>query len=80
MRTVLRWSATKVPFEVRDQRLVDGCAIKVELLDIVSGSLAMVNWYLIEWACFSELSAESRSPTIRGGSCWRFMAVAMTSS
>ena len=30
-----------------------------------SGSLAMVSGYLIERACFSSISALSRSPTIR---------------
>jgi hypothetical protein len=29
------------------------------------GSLAMVSWYLIERACFSLISALSRSPTMR---------------
>jgi hypothetical protein len=27
----------------------------------------MVSWYLIEHACFSAISAVSRSPTMRGG-------------
>ena len=40
----------------------------------------MVIWYLIERACFSAISAESRSPTMRWGSCWRFTAVVMISS
>ncbi len=47
---------------------------------LASGSLAVVIWYLIERACFSAISAASRSPTIRCGSCWRFTAVAMFSS
>jgi hypothetical protein len=47
---------------------------------LASGSLAVVIWYLIERACFSAISAASRSPTIRCGSCWRFTAVAMISS
>src|SRR6478736_2330859 len=38
---------------------------------LASGSLAMVSWYLIERACFSLISALSRSPTMRCGSCWR---------
>lgn len=45
-----------------------------------SGSLAIVIWYLIERACFSEISAWRRSPTTRLGSCWRFTAVEMISS
>jgi len=40
----------------------------------------MVSWYLIERACFSSISALSRSPTMRWGSCWRLTAVAMISS
>ena len=36
---------------------------------LASGSLAMVSWYLIERACFSLISALSRSPTMRS----RFM-------
>jgi hypothetical protein len=47
---------------------------------LASGSLAMVSWYLIERACFSLISALSRSPTMRWGPCWRLTAVAMISS
>jgi hypothetical protein len=32
----------------------------------------MVIWYLIERACFSLISAVSKSPMIRWGSCCRF--------
>ena len=49
-------------------------------MSLAKGSLAMVSWYLIERACFSLISALSRSPTMRCGSCWRLTAVAMTSS
>jgi hypothetical protein len=42
---------------------------------LASGSLAMLSWYLIERACFSLISALSRSPMIRCGSCWRLTAV-----
>ena len=38
-------------------------------ISLASGNLAAVSWYLMERACFSETSAESKSPTIRGGSC-----------
>ena len=38
---------------------------------LASGSLATVSWYLIERACFSEISAFKRSPTNRCGSCFR---------
>jgi len=40
----------------------------------------MVTWYFIERVCFSLISAVSRSPMIRGGSCWRLIAVATISS
>ena len=49
-------------------------------MSLASGSLAMVIWYLIERACFSAISAVSRSPTTRCGSCWRLTAVVMISS
>jgi hypothetical protein len=35
---------------------------------------------LIDRACFSLISAVSKSPTMRCGSCWRFTAVVMISS
>jgi len=40
----------------------------------------MLSWYLIERACFSAISALSRSPRMRGGSCRRLMPVDITSS
>jgi hypothetical protein len=49
-------------------------------LSLASGSLAIVSWYLIERAFFSAISALSRSPTMRGGSCRRLRPVAITSS
>jgi hypothetical protein len=49
-------------------------------LFLASGSLAIVSWYLIERAFFSAISALSRSPTMRGGSCRRLRPVAITSS
>src|SRR6202040_2810333 len=49
-------------------------------MSLASGSLAMVSWYLIERACFSAISALSRSPTIRDGSCRRLMPVVITPS
>jgi hypothetical protein len=66
--------------EIVDQRLIDGRALEQSSRSLASGSLAMVSWYLIDRACFSLISALSRSPTMRWGSCWRLMAVAMTSS
>src|SRR5258708_38295396 len=50
------------------------------LTSLASGSLAKVNWYLIERACFSEISALSRSPAKRCGSCRRLSATARISS
>ena len=49
-------------------------------MSLASGSLAMVIWYLIERACFSVISAVSRSPMMCWGSCWRLMAEVMISS
>ena len=67
--------------EIIDQRLVDGGALELEVLKVLGErGLAMVSWYLIERACFSLISALSRSPTMRWGSCWRLIAVAMISS
>src|SRR3954471_24199492 len=48
--------------------------------DVRPGLPARDAWYLIERACFSLISALSRSPTMRCGSCWRLTAVAMISS
>jgi hypothetical protein len=63
--------------QVADQGLVDLGRVEVELFcnpagdcaaicregsSLASGSLAMVIWYLIERACFSLISAVSRSP------------------
>jgi len=47
---------------------------------LANGSLAIVIWYLIERACFSLISAFSKSPMICWGSCWRLTAVVMISS
>ena len=67
--------------EIVHERLIDRRALELEVVEVLaSGSLAMVSWYLIERACFSLISALSRSPTIRWGSCWRLTAVAMISS
>jgi hypothetical protein len=52
-------------------KLVDECLVDRRVLDwksarsLASGSLAMVSWYLIDRACFSLISAVSRSPTMR---------------
>ncbi len=67
--------------QITDQRLVDLGRFEVELLQFLCQcSLAIVIWYLIERACFSRISAASRSPMICWGSCWRLTAVAMISS
>jgi hypothetical protein len=67
--------------EIADQAVVDGRAGEVEVVDVLgNGSLATVSWYLMERACFSDISACNRSPTIFGGSCCRLMATPMISS
>ena len=54
--------------EVVDERLVDRRASNWKTSrSFASGNLAMVSWYLIERACFSLISALSRSPTMRWG-------------
>ncbi|VVC57298.1 hypothetical protein RHAL1_P00044 (plasmid) [Beijerinckiaceae bacterium RH AL1] len=47
---------------------------------LASGSRAIVIWYLMDRASFSSISALSRSPTRRWGSCWRLTAVVTISS
>ena len=49
-------------------------------MSLASGNLAVVSWYLIERACFSAISALSRSPTKRCGSCLRLTARLSVSS
>src|SRR3979490_1087863 len=67
--------------EVCDERFVDRRALELEVVEVLGErQLAMVSWYLIERACFSLISALSRSPTMRCGSCWRLTGVAMISS
>src|SRR5690606_17502697 len=66
--------------QIARQRFVTGVSSKLNSsTSLAKGSLAMVIWYLIERACFSLISAFSRSPTICCGSCCRFTAVAMIS-
>jgi len=49
-------------------------------ISLARGSLAIVIWYLIDRACFSSISALSRSPTTRWAECWRLTASVITSS
>ena len=73
IRTTLRCWAMKPP-SARSLTRVSLMGVSANLKSarsLASGSLAMVSWYLIERACFSLTSAESRSPTTRWGSCWR---------
>jgi hypothetical protein len=41
---------------------------------LANGNLAMVSWYLLERACFSVISAASRSARMLGGSSRRLMS------
>jgi hypothetical protein len=67
--------------QITQQRLVDRRVRRSRSLDVLGQrQLGDVIWYLIERACFSAISAGKRSPTIFGGSCWRLMPLAMTSS
>ena len=47
---------------------------------LASASLAMESWCLIGRACFSLITAQSRSRRMHCGSYWRLTAVAMSSS
>ena len=80
--TTLRCCTTKLPPARSRTRLsLIGVPLKAKSsTSLASGSLAMVIWYLIERACFSDISALSRSPTKRCGSCLRLIAVANVSS
>jgi hypothetical protein len=50
--------------QLANERLVDGRAVEAEVVDILGQrQFAMVSWYLIDCACFSAISALSRSPT-----------------
>ena len=56
--------------EVAHERLVDGRAGEVEVVYVLGQrQLGDGDWYLMERACFSAISADSRSPTTLGGSC-----------
>jgi hypothetical protein len=58
--------------------LVDRGAFEPKIVEIFGERL--VSWYLIERACFSLISAVSKSSMMLCGSCWRLTAVAMISS
>jgi hypothetical protein len=65
--------------QIAHEGLVDRRALELEVVEVLaSGSLAMVSWYLIERACFSLISAASKSPMMRWGSWWRLTATAMS--
>ena len=80
--------------EIPHQRLVDRRIVEDKIVDVPSqrqlgrdpmrsgshGNPSMAIWYLIDRACFSEISAVRRSSTTRCGSCWRSTAVARISS
>jgi hypothetical protein len=67
--------------QLADQRLVDRRAIELEVLDVLSERQLGDGELVFDRPCLllGNLGRE-RSPTIRGGSCWRLMPVAMTSS
>jgi len=67
--------------QVADQALVDRCAGEVELVDVLSQrQLGDGELVLDRAGLFSAISALSRSPTMRGGSCRRLMPLVITSS
>src|SRR5947209_7074176 len=80
--TALRCSARKAPV-ARSRTKPSLISVPVKsnwLSSLASGTRAMVNWYLIERACFSAISALSRSPMMRWTGYWRFSPSATTSS
>ena len=81
-RTTLRCWAMKPPAaRSRTRASLIGVFLNAKSsTSLASGSLATVSWYLIERACFSEISAFRRSPTKRCGSCLRLSAVVSVSS
>src|SRR3954453_232922 len=80
--TALRFSTRNAPVaRSRTRPSLTGVPAKSNWpRSLASGTRAMVSWYLIERACFSAISARSRSPTIRWTGCWRFSPSAITSS
>ena len=67
--------------EIANEDLIDRRTGEVEIVEILrQRQLGGRELVLIERACFSAISADKRSPTIRGGSCWRLMPVPITSS
>src|ERR1700733_13678067 len=64
--------------QVAHQRLVDRRACKRKLIDVLGQrQLGDGDLILDRTRLFSLISAVSKSPTMRCGSCWRFTAVAM---
>jgi hypothetical protein len=67
--------------EVVDERLVERRAVEDEVADILGErQLGDGDLVLDRARLLPAISAESRSPTMRWGSCWRFTAVVMISS
>ena len=67
--------------EIIDERLIDRRAFELEVIEILGQwQLGDGELVLDRRACFSLISALSRSPTMCWGSCWRLTAVAMISS
>ena len=67
--------------KVVDERLVNRRTLELEVIEVLGErQLGDGELVLIERACFSPISAFSRSPMMRWGSCWRLTAVAMISS
>jgi hypothetical protein len=67
--------------QIADRRFVDRRVGEVEVVDVFGQrQLGNRQLILIERACFSAISALSRSPTMRAGSCRCLMPVVITSS
>jgi hypothetical protein len=67
--------------QVIDQRLVDWCALEVEVIEVLGERQLGDGELVFDRASLLLIDLGlSRSPTMRWGSCWRLTAVAMISS
>ena len=67
--------------EIAHEAFVDWRVLEGEVIEVLGErQLGDRELYRVERACFSDISAVSRSPTKRCGSCLRLIAVASVSS
>jgi hypothetical protein len=66
--------------QIADQRLVDRGTGEMEVVDILGQRQLGDGQLILDRRACSAISALSKSPTMRGGSCRRLMPVVITSS